>query len=88
MSPSALFSHHQTNLTMATVLPDRQVLCHLHCVHQVRQVAVVDITAQVAGEIHLHRDEGLHKGKNTLNYLFANTAPIQQNWYQYILKYV
>ena len=36
------------------VLPDGQVLCHLHSVDQVGQVAVVDVTAQVAGEVHLH----------------------------------
>ena len=36
------------------VLPDGQVLCHLHCVDQVGQVAVVDVTTQVAREVHLH----------------------------------
>ena len=48
------------SLTLAAMLPDRQVLRHLHCVDQVRQVAVVDLTAQVAAEMHLHRGQHLH----------------------------
>ena len=65
------------------VLPDGQVLCHLHSVDQVGQVAVVDVTAQVAGEVHLHiPPKRFHKDQVTRGLM----APFLQNWYHYNLK--